>query len=265
MIDPFSLEGKYYDHLWGSEQNRARYEAETKFLHKVLTEHNASRVLDLACGPGGHCLGLAQLGYEVVGLDVSKTMLEKARKKLSEARMRCEFVLGDMSQADEDLKNANVSLSFDAVISLGYSFAHLTDDLQLKKTLVSVYRLLRTGGVLAFCVRNAAQLRDDLIRQLRLDETVNEPNLQLAVLGYNYRDESNPDVLVWNSVWLINEDAKIDFQVRRHLLRFYRHDLLMEHLEGNGFSVVSVFGDTFGGEEFDSNRHDIMLVVCIKE
>jgi len=92
MTDPFSLEARYYDRIWGSDH--ARYEAEARFLHRIFRQYRVVRVLDLGCGTGEHYLRLARLDYDVVGLDVSEAILEEARKKLIELSMRSALYLG---------------------------------------------------------------------------------------------------------------------------------------------------------------------------
>jgi len=121
--DPFELEAKYYDKIWGLADT---YESETKFLDKILKEYGAHRILDLACGTGGHCLQLAKSGYDVVGLDVSRTMLEKAREKLSKAGLQAVFFLGEMTKVQSSLLNAKTPLPFDAVVCMGNALAEHT-------------------------------------------------------------------------------------------------------------------------------------------
>ncbi len=261
MTDPFRLEAEYYDRIWGLGD---RYKAEAEFLDKILKRHKAHRILDLGCGTGGHCLELAKLGYDVVGLDASETMLEGARKKLSEAGTQSCFVLGDMTEVRSVLRNAKIPPSFDAVISMGYSFAHLSDDQSLIQALEETRSVLKQEGMFIFCVRNAKQLRDDLIRQLRLDTILNEPELQLALLCYNFRDQANPDILVWNTLWLINERGNTNFQVRTHPLRWFRYDELKTILESYGYAIIHTYGDTLGQEEFDINRHDTIFMTTQK-
>lgn len=264
MKDPFSLEAKYYDKIWGSTRNPELYEEQALFLHRVLEKHEAVRVLDLACGTGGHYLELSKLGYEIVGLDISQAMLERARQKLSEEGLKADFVLSDMKAAYSSLEREKVSLPFDAAICMGYSLAHIPDDRSLEQTLEEVRRILRQDGLLIFLVRNAKHLRDDLMRQVRMETLLNEPGPQLALLCYNYRDDSNPDVLVWNALWLINDHGKTDFQVRTHRLRWFRYGHLKQSLEDHNISVISTYGDALGQEGFQEDVHDSMLMVCRK-
>jgi len=262
LTDPFELEARYYDKVWGSTCN---YEAEAHFLHQILRDHGSLRILDLACGTGGHCLELAKLGYKVVGLDISPTMLEKARHKFSSLNIQGSFVRGDMTETHSTIVNAEIALPFDAVICMGYSFAHMLDDEMFNETLDNVQKVLKQGGGLfIFQVRNAGQLRDDRIRQLRIDTIVNEPDLQLVLLGYNFRDKKNPDILVWNALWLIKDHGKLDFQVRTHPLRWFRYESLERMIETHGYTVLKAYGDTLGREPFDRDRHDTIFMICQK-
>ncbi len=61
----------------------ARLAAEGPFLRAQLDAVGAHRVLDAACGSGGHVLWLAQQGYAVAGADVSPVMIDLARQKVS--------------------------------------------------------------------------------------------------------------------------------------------------------------------------------------
>ncbi len=68
------------------------------------------RILDVGTGTGFLALILAELGHDVVGLDISKAMLRVARRKAERKGLNIKFVLGDA----ENLPFENES--FDAVI-----------------------------------------------------------------------------------------------------------------------------------------------------
>ena len=62
------------------EYTADRTAAEVRYLHEVLEEYAPGRrVLDLGCGTGRHSSGLAAHGFQVTGLDVSPSALERAR------------------------------------------------------------------------------------------------------------------------------------------------------------------------------------------
>ncbi|MCX5909307.1 MAG: class I SAM-dependent methyltransferase [Deltaproteobacteria bacterium] len=58
---------------------------EMPFFQRTLDRHNARRVLDTACGTGGHAIALARKGYRVTGCDASSGMIELARANAARA------------------------------------------------------------------------------------------------------------------------------------------------------------------------------------
>ncbi len=81
---------------------------EVDVLVDVLGLTEGARVLDVGCGPGRHSHELARRGVEVVGIDVSETFVELARRDAPEGAA---FVHGDARTMAFDAE-------FDAAISL---------------------------------------------------------------------------------------------------------------------------------------------------
>lgn len=59
----------------------------------------SSPVLDVGCGTGNHTLALAELGYQVIGLDLAGGMLRRARAKAKRVSVcRAQFRRADLNQ-----------------------------------------------------------------------------------------------------------------------------------------------------------------------
>ena len=58
---------------------------ETGFFEKLFSENRVRRVLDCACGTGNELLIFDALGCDVVGSDISDSMLTHARERIDES------------------------------------------------------------------------------------------------------------------------------------------------------------------------------------
>ena len=47
---------------------------ELEFISRVLELEEGALILDLCCGQGRHSVGLADMGYSVIGLDFSRSL-----------------------------------------------------------------------------------------------------------------------------------------------------------------------------------------------
>ena len=96
-FDQGSLSSDAYDFI---EDARRNYGNDIPFYIELC--RGADRILELGTGTGRVAWALAQAGYEVCGLDLSRGMLARAeakRKRMtSVVQSRCRFVQGDMAE-----------------------------------------------------------------------------------------------------------------------------------------------------------------------
>jgi 2-polyprenyl-3-methyl-5-hydroxy-6-metoxy-1,4-benzoquinol methylase len=64
---------------------------ECDFIEKEIAYNKAARILDIGCGTGRHAIELAKRGYAVVGIDLSESLLKRAKEKASEQHLRIDF------------------------------------------------------------------------------------------------------------------------------------------------------------------------------
>jgi len=119
-----------------SEEYRKRVEDLEPLLLKFMSGNG--RVLDLACGAGGFSFLLEDLGFQVIGLDSSETMLGRARKFAEEKRSKVEFVEGDARELPFE------DGSFDYVLFID-SLVHFEPP-GLNSVFREVARVLKPGG-----------------------------------------------------------------------------------------------------------------------
>jgi SAM-dependent methyltransferase len=129
-----------YDALYAEKD----YSGECDLLERLFSEYANDRVahvLDLGCGTGAHSHELARRGYDVVGVDRSESMLERAQGGSTTAT----FLHGDVRSVDLDRQ-------FDAVVLLFAVLGYQLSDTDVLAALKTARRHLRQGGLLGFDV-----------------------------------------------------------------------------------------------------------------
>ena len=80
---------KYYDKIY---ENKERDVEQLKIIVSYAKNKKFVKFLDIGCGTGYHVHMLNKMKYDVVGLDKSRFMVEKAQSKYT----NCEFIIGDI-------------------------------------------------------------------------------------------------------------------------------------------------------------------------
>ncbi len=109
---------------------------------------HARAILDCSYGIGTQASGLARLGYQVVGTDISPRAVERACLEAQRAGVEAGFATADF----RDL--SGVPGTFDAVISCDNTLPHLLDPRELPLALGQMPSKLRPGGVLLVTMRD---------------------------------------------------------------------------------------------------------------
>jgi SAM-dependent methyltransferase len=64
---------------------------ECDFIEEEIGREKDVKILDIGCGTGRHALELAKRGYDIVGIDLSASLLQRAREKAAERGLRVDF------------------------------------------------------------------------------------------------------------------------------------------------------------------------------
>jgi 2-polyprenyl-3-methyl-5-hydroxy-6-metoxy-1,4-benzoquinol methylase len=112
----------------------------------LVLEHvpDEARVLDLGCGAGRCAIALAELGLEVVGVDLSRIMIEAARLQAQLAGVEVGFEVMDAMHLELEAERFEVVLC-------AYNGLELLPGVQGKqRALAEVWRVLKPGGCFIF-------------------------------------------------------------------------------------------------------------------
>lgn len=131
---------QHYANLYDEIHADRPYLTQTRHLQQLVDRYVPRElrdfpVLDFGCGTGTHALLLAELGFQVTGVDRSSYMLRQAREKATERHLEIDFC--------DELPSTG---KFKAVFSLFDVINYLPSE-DLKAHLKHFHRILVDGGI----------------------------------------------------------------------------------------------------------------------
>ena len=132
----FDKEAENYDEWYLTKVGRIVDKLETECVFSLLSLPENSKILDVGCGTGNFSIKLAKKNFKIVGIDISKKMLNIARKKSKQQSLNIEFI--EMDAHKLDFENEY----FDGVISI-VSFEFFKDP---QKVMEEIFRVVKRGG-----------------------------------------------------------------------------------------------------------------------
>lgn len=139
-----------YDQLFQDWQTTTREQA--VILDRIFRENgfdNTARILDCACGIGTQSIGLAALGYDVTGSDISEVELAQAKMRAEQNGVAVSFEYADFCTLSETF-----SERFDIVICMDNALPHMLTKSALEAAVKSITDRLLPGGLFVASIRD---------------------------------------------------------------------------------------------------------------
>lgn len=142
---PFGAYARVYDILSSDKKP----DDECKFVHGLIHDLSpgARNLLELGCGTGAHAAAFALLGFNVCGIESSKSMLDQASAKLQtepeQSRNRIEL-------HNDDMRTARLQHKFDVVVSLSNAIGYQVSNQDLRNALETIREHLSPDGMFLF-------------------------------------------------------------------------------------------------------------------
>ncbi len=95
LVGEFEEMYRDYDDPW-EQTTREEWTSEKAIALHLIKKLKAKKVIELGCGLGHFTNKIAKLGVDVLGIDISKTAIEKAKTQYS----NCNFAVGDVLDFD---------------------------------------------------------------------------------------------------------------------------------------------------------------------
>ncbi len=241
---------KYYD-LIELEENAPKYQNE--FIKNFFKENNINTILDFTCGTGAQTIYLKKEGFNVTANDISKEMLEVAKKKAADL---------NIPFYNKDMRYDYIG-KFDAVISLYNSIGHLTIK-GFEKALKNISNNLNDNGYLIFDIVNYDLFNKIIKKGDEIIDVCGQKDNYKIVNLYKRTLSRNRKILHLKQKILIQEEGKPIQKFNNNWdMQLYSYKPLIKILENYGFLTLNQYN--MHGREFNPNKSYFILTITQKK
>lgn len=213
---------KVYDKLMTS----SKYEKWNDLIKEQINKYNIKgNAIDLACGTGAISKMLLDLGFNVVGVDKSKYMINIAKEKLKKYNDKISFII-------DDLRTFNTSKKFNFGVSFYDSLNYLLSIDDLTKVFENIYNHLYPGAYFLFDMNT----KEHVSVVSRTPERSFEDEGKNITLNFSGQDN------IWGLDILIKNGNNVELK-EKHLERGYSSEEIKQIAKLTGFECVDIINE----------------------
>lgn len=206
----------------------------------VKLEKSPKLVLDLGCGTGTITNKMAEMGFEMIGVDNSEEMLMEAQSKSYDIKTNRPMFL------KQKMQELDLFGTIDACISSLDCINYITDKQMLAKTFEKVDNFLNPDGVFIFDINTTKKLQE-----LNEQCFVRESDKAFCVWQATFEEE----ICTYNFDIFVKDKEKYTRYLEEHKERAYSIDTIKTMLENAGFYNIECFDElTFDIGDENSQR-----------
>ena len=225
-----------YYHILYKERNFREAQVFMDNLTHYLNLPEKAKVLDLACGKGRHSIYLNQLGYDVVGADLSENSIAEAAKNSNET---LHFVVHDKREPYDE--------KFDAIFNLFTSFGYFDNEEDDIKTLQAIKESLSEYGFAVIDFMNAHQVLANLIPE----ETKKVDGITFYIKRYAL------DGFIFKEIDFEDQGQKYHFTEK---VRAFTLEDFQRMMDQTGIYLLDTFGD-YKLKKFHKNTSERLIMI----
>ena len=224
----FENYGQKYDH----ESFTHGTIGECDFIEKEINYNKKLKIIDVGCGTGRHSIELSKRGYTVTGIDLSESLLIKAREKAIQNNLQIDFLR-------HDARSLPFENQFDVAIMLcegGFPLME-TDEMNYE-ILKNISKSLKNNSKLIFTTLNGL---------FPLFHSINEFHEEGIIEGNATYESKNFDLMTFRdyNITKIIDDNGVEKELECNE-RYYIPTEISWLLKSLGFIKTEIFGAKLG-------------------
>lgn len=223
---------------------------ECDFIEQELNFDKNKNILDIGCGTGRHSVELTKRGYSLTGIDLSDSMLKKAKEKAANEKL-------DINFQKQDARNLTFKDEFDLAMMLcegGFPLME-TDEMNFQ-ILKSASDALKKNGKFIFTTLNGLfplfhSVKDFLSKSTKEDDASYKENTFDLMTFRDFNTTSLDD----------GKGNKIELKCNE---RYYVPSEITWLLKTLGFKKIDIFGAKLGAysrkDELKTEDYEMLVI-----
>lgn len=231
------------------------YLSDLEFYKKWLPQNKDAKILELCCGTGRLTIPIAKDGYNISGVDYTPSMIERAKAKAFQSKLKINFI-------EADIRTLNLQEKFDLIFIPFNSIHHLYKNENLFEVLKVVQNHLKEKGLfLLDCFNPNIQyiVEKEREQQVIAEYTTNDERNVLIKQSMHYESATQINHIKWH--YFINGEFH---SIQNMDMRLFFPQELDSYFKQAGFNVIHKFGD-FTEEAFNNDSEKQIYVLALKK
>jgi 2-polyprenyl-3-methyl-5-hydroxy-6-metoxy-1,4-benzoquinol methylase len=227
---------------------------ECNFFEKELEFNKKARILDIGCGTGRHTIEMTKRGYKVTGIDLSDSLLNRARLKAKENNLVIDF-------QKHDARDLPFSEEFDlAIMICEGAFPLMETDEMNYMILRNASKSLKENGRLILTTLNGLFPLFHSVKEF-LASHANESDAAVY-------DKNSFDLMTFreHNITTLTDDSGIPMSLECNE-RYYVPSEITWLLKSLGFKTIDIFGAKLGAFSRDDKltTEDFEMLVIARK
>lgn len=231
--------------------NHGDIEKETVSEEDIL-ESERNLVVDLGCGTGTLTELMYSEGYDMIGIDMSDAMLEKAIEKKAESNSEILYL-------NQDMRELELYSTVGTVISVCDSINYLTEEDDVSTTIGLVHNYLYPNGLFIFDFNT-----DYKYREVIGDATIAENRDDCSFIWENFYDPEEK-INEYDITIFVKKDNDLFRKFSEtHFQKGYDKEQMAQILTDNGFEIIKMIDSDTEEDANEFSERIFVVARCIK-
>lgn len=247
----YSAFARYYDELTANID----YVKRGEYFHSLIKKFGKTDgkiLLDLACGTGSISGVMAELGYDVIGVDNSDEMLGIAIEKKFDKGLNIQYLCQDMRKID-------MFGTVDVTVCALDSINHLSSLNDVRKVFEGVAFFSEIGGLFIFDVNTLYKHR-----RILADNTFTYETNNVYCIWENTLDAGTDEVRMHLEFFEREENGMYSRSSDDFSEKAYSEEELEKLLEECGFELLAKYGDDTYEAPADTTQRIVYTARCVR-